>query len=142
MKQLDEIRGRLEEATPGPWEKDAHGTAKLDSIVFKAYSDKPGGWIEVARSYGADTEFIANAPTDVTRLLNAVQAMLDLADQLDAEATASVNVAKEIMENDPKKGWILVAGKHEHHAEVARNHAARIREAITFALEVGHDRQH
>lgn len=73
---IEEIRGRLEAATPGPWEQ-GHGVsphvAKRD-------------WVEVtnqATICPTDAEFIAHAPEDMRRLLNAVEAVLDLADDFD-----------------------------------------------------------
>ena len=75
MKALDEIRERWEKTTPGPWRIDEHDTTPFESIVSTA-KDEPWGWVEVARSLEPDAEFIAHAPSDVSRLLTAVQDVL------------------------------------------------------------------
>lgn len=70
---INEMRGRLEAATPGPWAQ-GHGVsphiAKRD-------------WVEVTNQATichdvrpADAEFIAHAPEDVTHLLDAVEMVL------------------------------------------------------------------
>lgn len=59
MKQLDEMRARLAAATPGPW-ADALGK------TFKAVGSV------------ADARLIVNAPTDMGKLIAAVDAVLAL----------------------------------------------------------------
>ena len=80
MKKLEEIRARAEKVTLGPWEIDPHDTTPLESINSTA-DPRIGGWVEVARSVGADAEFIAHSRTDVPKLVAALEAVLGLANQ-------------------------------------------------------------
>lgn len=70
---LDGIRGRLAAATPGPW---------FSSRYYVGAGDDPTDPdIELAvASLKADAAFIAAAPTDVARLVAAVDHVLTLAD--------------------------------------------------------------
>jgi len=67
MNSLDAIKARLEAATPGPW-KIIGGNEYLTGIDAAVGSRDEGG----IRLH--DAEFIANAPTDISRLLAAVEA--------------------------------------------------------------------
>ncbi|MDQ8040622.1 hypothetical protein RDI86_02010 [Cellulosimicrobium sp. XJ-DQ-B-000] len=81
---LAAVQQRADAATDGPWTKDPDEP----SIVLKP--DAPGGWDGTAIAtvqrddYGlveeANTEFIAASRTDVPRLVAALTAALDLAD--------------------------------------------------------------
>lgn len=68
MSALDDIRARVEAATPGPW--------KLTDEAHAYYLGSAGyaqvGWL--------DALFIAHARTDIPALLAAVDAVLALAD--------------------------------------------------------------
>lgn len=68
---LDGIRGRLTAATPGPW---------FSSRYYVGAGDDPTDPdIELAvASLKDDATFIAAAPTDVARLVSAVEAVLGL----------------------------------------------------------------
>jgi hypothetical protein len=80
MGHLDEIRDRLNAATPGPWfqgrERDRYEN------IREVYSEREPSATshDICTSVwnDNDAEFIANAPTDVARLLNAVQNVLDV----------------------------------------------------------------
>jgi hypothetical protein len=68
MKQLEEIKGRLQAATPGPWKMDEgsyHVFRGEDMICADLYTEP-------------DAEFIANAPTDIERLVAAVEEIASL----------------------------------------------------------------
>lgn len=69
---LAEARAALAGITPWPWEVDIHDESPLDSIVSVA-DDRIGGWVEVARSLGEDSVFIAAAPGLVARLADEVE---------------------------------------------------------------------
>ena len=67
--RTDEIRARLEAATPGPWERNNQHT-KQRGIAG------PLGLCATAWEDG-DAEFIAHAPDDVTWLLSRVEELSD-----------------------------------------------------------------
>lgn len=84
-ERLAEIAGRADAATPGVWKlwgmsvmADQDGTSNVDTAVDVArtlYRDdagKPRTW---------DAEFIAHARQDVPRLVAALRAVLDVADE-------------------------------------------------------------
>lgn len=78
MGALEEIRERWEKATPGPWETrtddlthDVDVVHDQEQVSFVASC----GNKHEPRTY-SDAEFIAHAPTDVARLLNAVEAVM------------------------------------------------------------------
>lgn len=93
MSALDEIRGRVEAATPGPWGAFPGYGAESKPIMailqspFSPNSDYVAD-TETTRQGIADAEFIANAPTDVARLLNAVQAVEGRLSQWEERFTA------------------------------------------------------
>jgi len=69
---IEDIRARLEAATPGPWAYDGHGWVENLSDDMSQI---------VARVEQAETgAFISNAPTDMARLLAALDAVTALAD--------------------------------------------------------------
>ena len=81
MNREAEIQARLDNATPGPWEVDGpwwHGEAELAEAtgVISAGEERdavaimPPSWARVAK--GANDTFIANAPTDITYLLDEI----------------------------------------------------------------------
>ena len=126
---LARIRKQADAATPGPWE--AFGT------VIDAYTgpgDCPGCsgipspahepscyHSEIAGAGEQDAEFIAASRTNVPALLDLAEAMLDLADQLDAEDEAMRDFYS----------W------PRDKSDQAKTPAARIREAAITALEAG-----
>ena len=61
----------LDGITPAPWKIDQYDEGNLDSIVSVA-DDRIGGWVEVAKSMGADARLIASAPDLVRRLRDAL----------------------------------------------------------------------
>lgn len=85
------MKGRLEAATPGPWEVDnlldvdADGTYELAHVWAHDPDDTDNSVLGVALSIQRpDAAFIAAAPTDVSRLINAVEAVLAVHEPVDA----------------------------------------------------------
>lgn len=97
MDALEEIRGRLEAATPGPWkakhrpdlpvENDPDILAKernemggqVGSAIHNGDPSNPlWGSVWPNRNAAKNAEFIAHAPTDMARLLAALEAVLAL----------------------------------------------------------------
>lgn len=86
---LARIRAQADEATDGPWEAEqppGPGEDPMRSICV--YPQEGGGAIAYVQPLEADAEFIAHARTTVPALLDLADAVLDLADQLDAEQEA------------------------------------------------------
>lgn len=84
---LDGIRGRLAAATPGPWTTEPIERGRYAHIESRVYRMR-GSHILLSPSDGeagqaktTDAAFIAAAPTDVTRLVAAVDTVLGLADR-------------------------------------------------------------
>ncbi len=84
--ELEAIRERLEKITPGPWEWNDRQPLTLsggsryessigDDVIYIEH--QLGGYISSCDVelgiHPADAEFIANAPTDVARLLEEVE---------------------------------------------------------------------
>ena len=78
MSRIDEIRDRLDKATPGPWEATYEPSDRWTSITGQAHDDG-GRWLlcpEVATCEGeghTDADLIANAPADLAWLLGEVE---------------------------------------------------------------------
>lgn len=77
MTWLDEIKARLEAATPGPWQAMTEITYPVGHtpLVCRAvgprYFEHPGKLHEVWAK--ADSKLIASAPTDIKNLLEAIR---------------------------------------------------------------------
>ena len=87
---LDAVQARIDAATEGPWSWASHITADGDEwAVFDAedhaLASNHDGW-------SPDAEFIAQARTDLPRLLAAVRAVEAVLD--DAENTATRNLSR------------------------------------------------
>lgn len=67
----DEIKARLEKATPGPWRIEETETGyNIPGILRSVCSyDEDGNPESHAFLYGNNAEFIAHAPTDIANLL-------------------------------------------------------------------------
>lgn len=99
MTALDGIRERLAAATPGPWKAarrgdfqsiTLHGGSLWLDIVDGSHTTGPhGDWID-----SPDIDLIEQAPTDIARLLRAVEAVEKVAD--DRERRGFPSVAQEI----------------------------------------------
>ena len=82
MKSLSEIKARLDAATPGPWhESDVcdhvfqtnHITRDIWNICHAPLNGLHDNWIN-------DKAFIANAPTDIARLIAALELAIEQRD--------------------------------------------------------------
>jgi hypothetical protein len=104
MKILDEIRGRLAAASPGPWrwdeefgaagDQDLALTNEAGTEIVGAYNDHCCSFRIPPSVQDNDAEFIAHAPADVARLLAAVDAVESLAKYLDGLAEGDKHYAK------------------------------------------------
>lgn len=70
---LEQIRARADAATPGPWYVEQMGNHHEDVLALS----EDGSYV-IAEHAGDDAEFIAHAREDVPRLLDALQAVLDM----------------------------------------------------------------
>ena len=80
IDRLDQIKGRADKATEGPWEHYGDG----DHEVYQAveYDDGDlGEYITWSVPVGVDAEFIAHARTDVPALVDALIRVLDKCDR-------------------------------------------------------------
>lgn len=114
---LARIRKQADAATDGPWAWASRTT--VDGDQWAVFDKQDHALAENRDGWGPDAEFIAAARTTVPRLVDALEAVLDLADQLDRDGNAFMSDA------DPGR------------AKAAYAHAARIRTAATTALEGG-----
>lgn len=129
---LDAIRQRAEEATPGPW--GVHGDYGL-------WSDGAGVWVMQDDCLpggtlgGADAEFIARARTDVPALLAEVERLTRERD----EARAALVVDDAMVKRAMRASWHLAGCCDEcveDHLANAKEEAA-MRAALEAALEGG-----
>lgn len=80
INRLDQIKGRAEKATEGPWEHYGDGDHEVYRHVD--YDDgSPGEYITWSVPRKADAEFIAAARTDVPALVDALIRVLDRCDR-------------------------------------------------------------
>lgn len=87
MTGVDDIKARLTAATDGPWETDAGGFSAVWSPCGHNIADTGPSrdFSHGSTVSGANTEFIANAPTDIAYLLLLVEELeceLDIADSV------------------------------------------------------------
>lgn len=94
MSALDQIRARLEAATPGPWHVDGE-PYEVKSLVQYAREGEVivGTYISDVVERDEDATFIANAPTDIARLLAALDAVHALASDLEQLADGDKHYA-------------------------------------------------
>jgi hypothetical protein len=93
MKALDEIRARLAAATPGPWKANDDGTidgSEYAEVICRGQVDcmaycAGGTSVIEGDNLKADADLIANAPTDIARLLAALDDLLYIADNKTAD---------------------------------------------------------
>jgi hypothetical protein len=133
--RLTEIEARLDDATPGPWnvvniiDMDADGTYELAHVTapdpFEPDTTVQGVALGIHRP---DAKFIAEAPTDIRALLNAVNAVLSLAKDWDARGEHDMAYSKTIPDEDIAME-LLTNG-----ADMVEN-ARHIRNAINEALK-------
>lgn len=79
--ELAAIRERAENATEGPWEAheilDCHPGTTVEYIAVSPTDWGDLHFIDVEPEHGPDATFIAHARTDIPRLVNALQAVVD-----------------------------------------------------------------
>lgn len=117
---LVRIRAQADAASPGPWFDEERNLDKpwdLTTVYYGFHNGETPDRDLVAEAAYDNAEFIAAARTTVPALVDALDAVLDLADQLDRDGNAFMSDA------DPGR------------AKAAYAHAARIRVAVTTALE-------
>jgi hypothetical protein len=85
VSRLDEIRARLEAATPGPWYAESFAgifsaAERLREVDESGslVADDPLCVVGDCINTDSDTEFIAHAPEDIAWLLKVAEAALDL----------------------------------------------------------------
>ena len=80
IDRLDQIKGRADKATEGPWEHYGDGNHEVYQAV--EYDDGDlGGYITWSVPARADAEFIAAARTDVPALVDALTRVLERCDR-------------------------------------------------------------
>ena len=91
MKELEQIKARLSQITPGEWKlwgmsvmADPIGNSNVDDAYLIATTSDPHRGL---RTWNAN--FIAKAPSDISRLVAAVEAVLSLIDEADTRGIAS-----------------------------------------------------
>lgn len=88
MGRLDEIRARLEAATPGPWETFGFEVNGVKSRLNKVKPARDNhSFTHISLSHDEDAEFIAHAPEDIAYLLAEIER---LTDSLPASGAAAV----------------------------------------------------
>lgn len=86
-QQLDQIRARLNAASPGPWEVNGDhfyvcsvGNSNIDGkdydVCMNGYAARDGANSDAK----TDADFIAHAPTDIARLLKAIERLREQRD--------------------------------------------------------------
>ena len=72
--ELDEIRGRCEAASPGPWKSFVEGRDHTSgsSFIMTGSGAARGNDIELQGATYADQDFIAHARQDIPRLLDEI----------------------------------------------------------------------
>lgn len=112
MSALDEIKARIEKATPGPWDVSyTHG--RVDHL-------RNGIRFTVADLAFRDAEFIAHARTDIPKLLAALEAVL-------SHASAEVEDYRDRRGSMIEYDQLEAAGRADYAEEVSQ----RIREALS-----------
>ncbi len=71
---LQEISGRCEAATPGPWRSFVEGRDHTagSSFIMTGIGTTRGNDIELSGATSADQDFIAHARQDISRLLDEI----------------------------------------------------------------------
>ena len=105
----EHIRARLAAATPGPWDsvQDTYRSVPMHRIGSESTGSDVAQVVLFGGHDAADAEFIANAPTDIAKLLAALDAV---------EALAA--------------DWSVDAMKAEHYVDHGHGNAEGVREAV------------
>ena len=131
MSELDEIRGRLEAATPGPWMvRSDHAVAQVAHSTGEQKTT-----VTYGPTYRSDAEFIAHTPVDIARLLAAVEAGMDTLDERARQLRETANrLDQQVMDGD-KDRHPSDADRYNQYAAAAEAAAWHLRMTITTALE-------
>ena len=72
--ELEAIRRRCDNATPGPWKSFIEGRDHTSgsSFIMTGRGNSRGNDIELSGATSADQDFIAHARQDIVRLLNEI----------------------------------------------------------------------
>ena len=119
---LARIRAQADAASPGPWfdeERNLDEPWDLTTVYYGFHNGETPDRDLVAEASYDNAKFIAASRTTMPRLVDALEAVLDLADRLDAEDEAMHDFYS----------W------PRDKSDQTKTPAARIREAITTALE-------
>lgn len=121
---LDGIKGRLGAATPGPWKAEPVEQGRFAHIESRVYSLRGSHILlspadgEAGQAKTNDANFIASAPSTVSRLTAAVESVLSRLDEWDSY--------KAFPDADETQVWYSAGKRHASEA---------IRALITEALE-------
>ena len=83
-KELEEINGRLQNATKGTWKAYIEGRdfTSGSSFIMTVSDDERGSDIELIGASDADIDFIAYAKQDIPKLINEIKRLKELINQL------------------------------------------------------------
>lgn len=93
--RLDEIAGRLEAATPGPWTVDVQGPDWARVTTPSGGALGCGDAVGDASFFTRDADLIAHAPADLAALLGVVRTVAELADDLAASPAVGGSSAEQ-----------------------------------------------
>ena len=103
--ELEDIRRRCEQATPGPWQSFIEGRDHTSgcSFIMTGRGKNRGSDIELTGATPADHDFIAHARQDVPRLLEEISQLTDFSlyarrerERLNQERTAALGLQREL----------------------------------------------
>lgn len=101
---LAAVQQRADAATNGPWERSRWEPGHTSTVFAPGLTDGPHAFPVAERVVGRDANFIAASRTDVPRLVAALTAALDLADEYeyvgDTDLRAVITDALTPKEND------------------------------------------
>lgn len=128
MNRLDEIAGRLEAATPGPWTVDVQGPDWARVTTPSGGALGCGDAVGDASFFTRDADLIAHAPADLAALLGVVRTVAELADDLAASPAEIVEAARAewLRHCLPANAELMFDGREDREtaAYVAGEHAA------------------
>lgn len=105
-KRIEEIRGRLDNAMPGPWTytKEVYGSTKIfDATGDPVYFIDSAGDIEM---FPHEVEFISSSPSDIEFLLNTIDKMKKALEFYSNEANYSSEEGVSVSKIDEDYGTI------------------------------------
>lgn len=116
---IQEIKARLEAATPGPWwwEDDILCANEPYVVVVKPWFDDDK-YENTVHVFKHDAEFIANAPTDIRYLLDEVKRLTEENEQLTERLGAAVEDMTEIANSVGYIGQCKYCAKDRNECDV------------------------